>query len=158
MQFLKQTIHQPSFAHDEKAQRGDKCVKRAWLSFMAFVSLSKYVFFSWCHDAFIITRPYAALRAAGLDWIVRLYYSLGWVHFEREYTFWECILKGNVFFESALKLADCFFVWKYFSSYLISLLEYNLLSFCIFPKLDFQIHFIPFWLDRRLADLLFLTK
>ena len=25
----------------------------------------------------IITRPYAALRAAGLDWIVRLYHSLG---------------------------------------------------------------------------------
>ena len=26
----------------------------------------------------IITRPYAALRAAGLDWIVTLYYNLGW--------------------------------------------------------------------------------
>ena len=33
----------------------------------------------------IITRPCAALQAAGLDWIVRPYYSLGWVHFERKY-------------------------------------------------------------------------
>ena len=27
----------------------------------------------------IITRPYAALRAAGLDWIFTLCYNLGWV-------------------------------------------------------------------------------
>ena len=38
-------------------------------------------------ELFTNTRPYAALQAAGLDWIVRLYYSLGSVHFEREYTF-----------------------------------------------------------------------
>ena len=75
----------------------------------------------WVIIIIIITRPYAALRAAGLHWTVRLYCSLGWVYFERKYTFWECILKGNIFFESALKPADCFLVWKYFSSYLISL-------------------------------------
>ena len=38
---------------------------------------------------FHITRPCAALRVAGLGWIVGPEYSLGWVHFGKEYTLQE---------------------------------------------------------------------
>lgn len=50
MHFFKHTIHQPSFAHDEKAQRGAKCVIKRPDYLYWHYHHQKMFFFSRCRD------------------------------------------------------------------------------------------------------------